>query len=412
MALNPSTNTTMSGRITAINADYPYGSGKDETSPGAGDGTPYFKARADDIFGFQQFLLNQAGIVPSGNADTVLASDYGNALSALINFRPLKTNTALADAAAVLTAAQLVGGEFTITPTADRALTVDTAANIITAIGGSVNNSNFEFTIVNLAAFNLTITTSAGVTLVGNMVVNDRIACFRVRRLSSSTISVTRLDSSNSESGGAAEQYMAYGGTANTITLTNTSGTANSAYVTGQLYRFRSTATNTASTTVNVDGLGTKNLITVTGIALPNGYIRTDIDTVVIFDGTDFVANRQIESGRNTNGTFIKFEDGTLIVHAVPRGSSNNAISVSLPIEFITPVGLDQFSSPGTSPSLDNIGAKPLGVTITKVGGDIRFAYVASTSGGALGDVLYVDWTGASSTFININVSAIGRWYL
>jgi hypothetical protein len=96
----------------------------------------------------------------------------------------------------------------------------------------------------------------------------------------------------------------------------------------------------------------------------------------------------------------------------VPRGSSNNAISVSLPIEFITPVGLDQFSSPGTSPGTDNIGAKPLGVTITKVGGNIRFAYVASTSGGALGDVLYVDWTGDSTTFININVSAIGRWYL
>lgn len=76
MALNPNTNPTMSGRITAVDANYPYASSKDETSPGAGDGTPYFKARADDIFGFQQALLNASSIVPTGNAETILASQY------------------------------------------------------------------------------------------------------------------------------------------------------------------------------------------------------------------------------------------------------------------------------------------------------------------------------------------------
>jgi len=80
MAINPSTNATMAGRITAADGNYPYGSSKDETAPGAGDGTPYFKARADDIFGFQQALLNAASIVPSGNADNVNASQYLQAL--------------------------------------------------------------------------------------------------------------------------------------------------------------------------------------------------------------------------------------------------------------------------------------------------------------------------------------------
>jgi len=75
MALNPSTNGTMSGRITAPDANYPYGSSKDETSAGAGDGTPYFKSRADDIFGFQQALLVSSAIVPSGNADTAVESE-------------------------------------------------------------------------------------------------------------------------------------------------------------------------------------------------------------------------------------------------------------------------------------------------------------------------------------------------
>jgi hypothetical protein len=85
MAINPNTNATMSGRVTAPTLDYPYGSSKNESAPGAGDGTPYFLARADDIFGFQQWLLAQASIVPSGNADTARASDYGNALSLLLN---------------------------------------------------------------------------------------------------------------------------------------------------------------------------------------------------------------------------------------------------------------------------------------------------------------------------------------
>jgi hypothetical protein len=76
MAINPSTNGTMMGRITAPDANYPYGSSKDESGAGAGDGTPYFKARADDIFGFQQALLRASSIVPSGNADNVLVSQY------------------------------------------------------------------------------------------------------------------------------------------------------------------------------------------------------------------------------------------------------------------------------------------------------------------------------------------------
>lgn len=76
MAINPNDNPTMAGRITPPDSDYPYGSSKNETSAGAGDGTPYFEGRANDIFGFQQALLTVAGIVPSGSADTALVSQY------------------------------------------------------------------------------------------------------------------------------------------------------------------------------------------------------------------------------------------------------------------------------------------------------------------------------------------------
>jgi len=123
-----------------------------------------------------------AGATFTGPA-TSLAGDFN-----------LVSNAALSDAAATLTVTALINGEFTITPTVARILTLDTAANIISALSGSINGSNFKFTIVNLAAFDVTLATASGLTLVGNMIVNNGSATFRVRRLSGTTVSVTRLD--------------------------------------------------------------------------------------------------------------------------------------------------------------------------------------------------------------------------
>lgn len=80
MARNPSTAPENSGRITAPDGNYPYGSAKDDTTGTAKDGTPIVKGHIDDIYGFQQALLNQAAIVPTGNADTIVASQYLDAL--------------------------------------------------------------------------------------------------------------------------------------------------------------------------------------------------------------------------------------------------------------------------------------------------------------------------------------------
>jgi len=75
------------GRIQPADANYAYGSAKNETTPGAGDGTPYELARANDIFGFQQALLRAASIVPSGNAETQLVSEYMQAIVELASGR-------------------------------------------------------------------------------------------------------------------------------------------------------------------------------------------------------------------------------------------------------------------------------------------------------------------------------------
>jgi len=69
---------------TAADASYPYGSAKNETSPGDLDGTPLEKAGLDDLYGLMQSLLAGAGIVPNGNPDTVLAPQY---LASIFNLR-------------------------------------------------------------------------------------------------------------------------------------------------------------------------------------------------------------------------------------------------------------------------------------------------------------------------------------
>ncbi|MFI8479628.1 hypothetical protein ACIGCM_03565 [Pseudomonas sp. NPDC078700] len=110
--------------------------------------------------------------------------------------------------------------------------------------------------------------------------------------------------------------YCTYGGTANALTLTvNDQLGKPSAYVAGAQYRFRATAANTGAATVNVEGLGATPLVTVTGVALPAGYIRTDVDTVITYDavGGRFVTGRELERGSNANGDFERFADGRLV---------------------------------------------------------------------------------------------------
>lgn len=83
MALNPA--VLFAGKITAPTAAYPYGSARDISAPSAGDGTPWIAALVNDIFGFQQAILDAGGaIVPSGSPDEVGASQYLTALNAII----------------------------------------------------------------------------------------------------------------------------------------------------------------------------------------------------------------------------------------------------------------------------------------------------------------------------------------
>lgn len=101
--------------------------------------------------------------------------------------------TALADANTTLTADQLVlSGLFTITPTALRTLTTDTAANILLSLPGYTVGNTFEFTVICLAAFEARVVAGAGVTLFGSGSVNNQSTRFICRIDSAVAITLLR----------------------------------------------------------------------------------------------------------------------------------------------------------------------------------------------------------------------------
>ncbi len=91
-----------------------------------------------------------------------------------------RAEVALADAAATLTAAQMIDSSmFKITPSAARALTTATAAQLVAGCKGCQVGTAFDFSIACLAAFAVTLGAGAGVTLVGSGVTNSSSGSFR-----------------------------------------------------------------------------------------------------------------------------------------------------------------------------------------------------------------------------------------
>jgi hypothetical protein len=81
-------------RANPADGDYPYGSIKNESVPGAKDGTPLDAEWGNDYAGFDAALFAEAGIVPNGNPDTVIESQRVDALRKIVqnfNYKNLKS---------------------------------------------------------------------------------------------------------------------------------------------------------------------------------------------------------------------------------------------------------------------------------------------------------------------------------
>lgn len=82
-------NEKFSPRANPPDSNYPYGSIKNESAPGAKDGTPLDADWGNDYAGFDAALLDEADIVANGNADTVVASQRLDALKQVSKFQAI-----------------------------------------------------------------------------------------------------------------------------------------------------------------------------------------------------------------------------------------------------------------------------------------------------------------------------------
>jgi hypothetical protein len=132
-----------------------------------------------------------AGIIQRGDAGIVLHQNT-----------PATTD----DGTAVVSAANVLTGIVTCTPTADRSKATDTAANYISTLGLAADDDAFDFSVINLATDGtsfVTITAGTGVTLVGAAIISAQDAAedaftsgvgrFRIRRTGSAAVSVYRI---------------------------------------------------------------------------------------------------------------------------------------------------------------------------------------------------------------------------
>ena len=81
MAINPSAKYA---NIDTTDPAYPLGKARNVVVKDDGTGTPFDKDWLNDLFGFQQALLAEAGISATGTPDTATASQYLDAIQAII----------------------------------------------------------------------------------------------------------------------------------------------------------------------------------------------------------------------------------------------------------------------------------------------------------------------------------------
>ena len=112
------------------------------------------------------------------------------------NWQPQGAPANIADGGSmVATAANVLTGIITATPTASRDIQLPTGANLDLATEWAIGDS-FDFSVITLAAFALTITVNTGVTIVGSAATaatSGASARFRVRKTAADTFVVYRI---------------------------------------------------------------------------------------------------------------------------------------------------------------------------------------------------------------------------
>jgi hypothetical protein len=90
---------------------------------------------------------------------------------------------------------------------------------------------------------------------------------------------------------------ISYGGSGNAYTATNNAVGTWSAYAAGDFIGLLANHTNSGAATINVDGLGAKNIVTNDGGSLVSGDITSGALVLLVYDGTSFQLVGSFASG-------------------------------------------------------------------------------------------------------------------
>lgn len=238
---------------------------------------------------------------------------------------------------------------------------------------------------------------SSQVKVNSNFAVAENAASKIVQASSADTTSDKVMLSDYAWRGAQLGDYFTYGGTANAITLTSANLKAGGTLIAGMKFRFKATTTNTGATTISVDGGTATACVTPTGVALPAGFIRTDVVTECEYDGSNFVVSRKVESGSNANGEWTRWEDGSATIFRTVNAGGTTTTQNSL---FISGLSTPSFPITFSSVPVVQISGTNVNEMAMKAGGST----VSTCS-------VYAVRTFNSATNAFVSITATGKWY-
>jgi len=162
-------------------------------------------------------------------------------------------------------------------------------------------------------------------------------------------------NSANPDSGGANWQLLVSawsndirqaGGSANAQTLTLRPACTNLAQLTNLPITFLSQGVNTGGVTLNVNGLGARNILGYLGQTLTAGALTAQTPVTVVSNGSSYimvspnpykpVALADFTTGTNANGTWWRRPDGMIIQAGARIPATGNGDLYNLPTSFVS----------------------------------------------------------------------------
>lgn len=141
-------NSTFPSNSGSPTTDYPYGSARNVTTTGDNTGTPFVASLQNDIIGNQQYLLQEAGVVPNNTPDNATTSQQFEAMWKIFNMRTFTKNMTV-NADYTLTARENLKTRIRITDTSpvlttSRNIIVDTVPRLIIAHNATLQTLTFK----------------------------------------------------------------------------------------------------------------------------------------------------------------------------------------------------------------------------------------------------------------------------